>query len=329
FDPGAVLALEPLDFAASAAIMRSVFHVERLPDALARRVFERTGGNPFFTEQVCSALIEEGAVTPGSGEALVKDTTGELSLPETVQSVIRSRLDRMDRDSQAVLRVAAAIGREFELALLADVLDADVDRPYAISRLSASGLIERIGEHAEPAYKFRHVLTQEVSYEGLLAHQKRSLHAEIGRAIEAREAHRLDEMAALLAHHFERGESWPEAVRYGRRAAARAIALSQFADALVTLDAVLSWVAFLPETDERHDLHADVLLQQERLCETLGFRNRQRTIVESLIAMLAPQGPSTRLAQAYLRRGDLQMGLKQFDAADRSLATALRISREL
>src|SRR5690606_24746960 len=44
---------------------------------------------------------------------------------------------------------------------------------------------------------------------------------------------------------------------------------------------------------------------------------------------LAPRGPSTRLAQAYLRRGDLQTGLKQFDAADRSLATVLRISREL
>lgn len=322
------LQLEPLDFAATAAIMRSVLQVDRVSDALARRVFERTGGNPFFVEQVCRALLEQGSVSPREGEAVVEGAAGELSLPDTVQAVIRSRLDRLDPDSQEVLRVAAAIGREFEHALLADVLDPHVDLPHAISRLTASGLIQRVGERSDKAYRFWHVLTQEVSYEGLLAHQKRSLHAGIGRAIEVREAHRLDETAAPLAHHFERGESWPEAVRYGRRAAERAIALSQFADALAMLDRVLAWVSFLPDTDERRDLHADVLLHQERVCETLGFRSRQRTIVEDLITLLAPRGPSTRLAQAYLRRGDLQTSLKQFDAADRSLATALRISRE-
>jgi serine/threonine protein kinase/predicted ATPase len=322
------LQLEPLDFAATAAIMRSVLQVDRVSDTLARRVFERTGGNPFFVEQVCRALLEQGAVSPREGEAVVEGAAGELSLPDTVQAVIRSRLDRLDRDSQEVLRVAATIGREFEHALLADVLDPHVDLPHAISRLTASGLIQRVGERSGNAYRFWHVLTQEVSYEGLLAHQKRSLHAEIGRAIEVREAHRIDETAAPLAHHFERGESWPEAVRYGRRAAERAIALSQFADALAMLDRVLAWVSFLPDTDERRDLHADVLLQQERVCETLGFRSRQRTIVESLITLLAPRGPSARLAQAYLRRGDLQTSLKHFDAADRSLATALRISRE-
>lgn len=320
--------LEPLDFAASAAIMRSVLRVERVSDALARHVFERTGGNPFFMEQVCTALLEQGAVLPREGEAVVEDAAGELSLPDTVQAVIRSRLDRLDPDSQEVLRVAAAIGREFAQPLLADILDPHVDLPHALSRLTQSGLIRRIGDRSTPAYRFWHVLTQEVSYEGLLAHQKRSLHAAIGRAIEVREAQRIDETASLLAHHFERGESWPEAVRYGRRAAERATALSQFADAVAILDRVVSWVASLPDTDERRDLHADVLLQQERVCETLGFRSRQRTIVESLITMLAPRGPSTRLAQAYLRRGDLQTSLKHFDAADRSLATALRVSRE-
>jgi predicted ATPase/class 3 adenylate cyclase len=320
--------LGPLDFAASAAIMRSVLRVDRVPDTLTRRVFERTGGNPFFIEQVCTALLEQGAVLPRAGEAVVDAAAGDLSLPDTVQAVIRSRLDRLDHDSQEVLRVAAAIGREFAQPLLADILDARVDLPHAIARLTQSGLIQRVGDRSNPSYRFWHVLTQEVSYEGLLAHQKRSLHAAIGRAIEAREAQRIDETAALLAHHFERGESWPEAVRYGRKAAERAIALSQFADALAMLDRVVNWVAYLPDTDERRDLHADVLLQQERVCETLGFRSRQRAIIESLIAMLAPRGASTRLAQAYLRRGDLQTSLKHFDAADRSLATALRVSRE-
>jgi tetratricopeptide (TPR) repeat protein len=70
------------------------------------------------------------------------------------------------------------------------------------------------------------------------------------------------------------------------------------------------------------------MLQQERLCETLGQRGRQQQIVGELIALLAPRGASARLAQAYLRQGDLLTLRKHFDAADRALGTALRVSRE-
>ena len=73
----------------------------------------------------------------------------------------------------------------------------------------------------------------------------------------------------------------------------------------------------------------DLLLHQERLCETLGLRGRQQQIIEELIALLAPRGASASLAQAYLRQGDVATLLKRFDAAERTLSTALRLSREL
>ncbi len=61
----------------------------------------------------------------------------------------------------------------------------------------------------------------------------------------------------------------------------------------------------------------------------MGLRRRQQQIIGRLIAHLAPAGPSARLAEAYLREGDLLTLLKRFNAADRALSTALRISREL
>jgi tetratricopeptide (TPR) repeat protein len=76
-------------------------------------------------------------------------------------------------------------------------------------------------------------------------------------------------------------------------------------------------------------LRADLLLLQERACETMGLRRRQQDIVGRLIAHLAPDGPSPRLAEAYLREGDLLTLLKRFDTADHALSTALRMSREL
>ena len=96
------------------------------------------------------------------------------------------------------------------------------------------------------AYRFTHALTQEVCYDSLVGHQRKMLHGAIGRALASTHAKRMDEGAALLAHHFGRAEDWPAAIRFGRRAAERAIALSQFADALATLDQVLEWVGRLP-----------------------------------------------------------------------------------
>ncbi len=325
---GTRIQLDPLDFAASTAIMQAVLRVERVSDDLARRVFERTGGNPFFLEQVCCALVEQGTVAAQEGEAIVYGGADALSLPDSVQAVIRTRLDNLEPHAREVLRVASVIGREFEHALLADVLGPDMELAPALLGLKGSGLIQQISVVPDVAYRFRHVLTQEVSYDSLLGHQRKSLHGVIGRAIEQGHAERLDEQAALLAHHFSRAEAWREAVRYGRRAANRASALSQFADALTMLDQVLEWVGRLPEDDARADLKADLLLEQERECETLGLRGRQREIIGGLIAHLTPRGPSARMAEAYLREGDLLTLLKQFNAADRALSTALRVSRE-
>jgi tetratricopeptide (TPR) repeat protein/class 3 adenylate cyclase len=325
---GSRVSLEPLGFAASAAIIEAGLGAGRVSEQLALRVFERTGGNPFFLEQVCRALVEQGAVSLRGGEAVVEGGPDTLSLPDTVQAVIRARLDNLEARAREVVRVAAAFGREFEHELLADVVAPDVDLAPAIGRLIAAGLISASSDSPRAGYRFTHVLTQEVSYESLVAHQRKSIHEAIGRVIERHYPERLDEYAALLAHHFSQAEAWPQAIQYGQRAAEQAARLSQFSDAFDTLEQVLSWLPHMPDDEAARHLRADLLLQQERACETMGLRRRQQQIVARLIAHLAPGGPSRRLAEAYLREGDLLTLLKRFNAADRALSTALRISRE-
>jgi class 3 adenylate cyclase/tetratricopeptide (TPR) repeat protein len=320
--------LAPLDFPASVAIMRDVLHVQRVADGLARRVFERTSGNPFFLEEICQTLVEQGSVAACDGEGIVAGGVEALQLPDTVQAVIRARLDTLDKEALEVLRVASVIGREFGRELIADATGSGTDPSPALERLKTAGLIQQISVLPALAYRFKHVLTQEVTYDSLLGHQRRGLHETIGRAIERRKAGRIDEHAEVLAYHFERAEDWRLAVRYGRQAADRAGALSQFVDALATLDRVQGWVRQLPDDSDRCDLQVDVLLQQERLCETLGQRRRQQQIIDEVIELLAPRGASARLVQAYLRQGDLATLLKRFDAGDRALSTALRLCRE-
>ncbi len=327
-DHRTVVHLGPLDRVASATIMRSVLHAEGVAPALARQIHERTGGNPFFLEEICQTLIEEGTVTVSNGEAVAADASGLVQLPETVQAVIRTRLDRLDREALEVLRVASVIGRDFSRGVLEYVLTGTIDPAAALDRLKAAGLLQQTGVLPEQTYRFKHVLTQEVTYDTLLEHQRKTLHGAAGRALERLSSQRMEERLELLAHHFSHAEEWREAVHYGVQAAARADALSQFSDALATLEHAQVWLMRLDDEANRRALLADILLRQERLCETLGLRGRQQRLAGELIALLAPLGASAELAEAYLRLGDVSTLLKNFDAAGRALETALRIARE-
>jgi len=318
--------LGPLEFPASLAIIKAVLAVKFVPEELARRLHERTGGNPFFLEEMCHVLREAGIVAAHGAEAVLSGSAGALQLPDSVQAVIRSRLDRLNPDGREVLRVASVIGREFTRRILSDVMGS-ADVMAAVERLKNAGIIQQTRVVPDPIYRFKHVLMQEVTYESLLEHQRKSLHLAVGQAIERSHPGSLDEPLELLAYHFSRAEAWEDAITYGRRAAARATELSQFADALGMLEQVQSWLARLPGPDAQRDRVADVLLRQERLCETLGLRGRQVQLTGELIALLAPHGASVRLAEAYLRQGDVSTLLKRFDAADRALATSVRISR--
>jgi predicted ATPase len=214
-----------------------------------------------------------------------------------------------------VARVASVIGWEFDHALLAEVVPSDVDLRPAIAAVEAAGLIQQTTAGRTIAYRFTHALTQDVCYDSLVGHQRKALHGAIGRALASTHPERMDERDALLAHHFSRAEDWPSAILFGRRAAERAIALSQFGDAMVALDQVIEWARHLP--DRQHHVVADLLLQQGRVCETLGLRARQQQLIDQLIDHLAHEEGSARLAEVYLRQGDLSTLLQRFDAADR------------
>jgi len=319
--------LGPLDSTASLAIMKAVLAVERVPEELAQRLHERTGGNPFFLEEMCQALREARVVTARGSEAVVSGSADALQLPDSVQAVIRSRLDRLNPEGRETVRVASVIGREFARRTLSDAMGG-ADLTSALERLKSAGIIQQLRVVPDPVYRFKHVLTQEVTYESLLEHQRTSLHRAVGSAIERSHAGGFEEPLELLAYHFSRAGEWAKAIEYGLRAAGRATELSQFADALGMLERVQSWLTRLPDEPGRRARMADVLLKQERLCETLGMRGRQLQLTAELIGLLAPHGASVGLAEAYLRQGDASTLLKRFDAADRALATSLRMSRE-
>ena len=172
--------LEPLDITGTEVVIGSVLDTSRLPGGFASMVHERTGGNPFFTEEISKALLEQGhVVVIENGVANVSGPLDTLDLPETVQTTIRARVDRLDRESRRGL--ADGVGtREgvWQDGLLQQVCrhGTRLNRRFS----STSGLrilIQTLRLVPEPEYMFKHVMTQIVVYETLLHQQRKVLHA--------------------------------------------------------------------------------------------------------------------------------------------------------
>jgi len=321
------LHLAPLDLVSSTRVIESVLGSRDLPEGLGALLHQRTGGNPFFLEEVCRKLLEEGTLSVKQERAHLAGTVASLHVPESVEAVVRSRLDRLDRDAQEVLRYAAVTGQEFGRKLLERTLHAKFDLVSTLENLKKLGLIQQLRVLPEATFRFKHALTQQVAYESLLLHQRKVLHQEVGEAMEALYAARIEEHLERLAHHFSVAEDWPRAVRYGGEAAERASRLSEFAEALGMLERTREWLARLPDNPERRSTLVDLLLRQERVCETLGRHAQQQQLIDSLLELVGAADDSSVLAEILIRQGELHTLLGRFEEAGRVLERSLGIRR--
>src|SRR5205823_989530 len=107
------LALLPLDPAAMEEMLRELLGTDPSLADLGERIRERTGGNPFFIEEVVQALVEVGALEGGKGAYRLARPVADLVIPATVQAVLAARIDRLGGREKAVLETAAVIGKEF------------------------------------------------------------------------------------------------------------------------------------------------------------------------------------------------------------------------
>jgi class 3 adenylate cyclase/tetratricopeptide (TPR) repeat protein len=188
--------------------------------ALTDPILARTGGNPFFTEEVVQTLIESGHLEGTRGDYQLITPIEHLEVPATVQAVLSARIDRLPEREKRLLQVAAVIGKDFAEPLLAEV--AELPEPELRAALEALRTAEFLHQQAiypVVEYSFKHPLTQEVALGSQLRDRRRAVHAAVARAIEHQHAEHLEERAPLLAHHFEEAGMALPAARWHRRAA--------------------------------------------------------------------------------------------------------------
>ena len=188
---------------------------------LAERIHESTAGNPFFIEEVVQSLVESGELEGSRGAYRLTTPVGRISVPGSVQTLLAARIDRLPEREKQVLQVAAVLGKTFPEAALLRVAELpEPDLRAALQILEAGEFLYPTSLYPELEFAFKHPLTQEVAYSSQLQERRQRVHAAVARALAELDADKLDERAALLAHHWEAAGEPLEAASWHARAAA-------------------------------------------------------------------------------------------------------------
>ncbi|MGY1617413.1 BTAD domain-containing putative transcriptional regulator [Geodermatophilus sp. SYSU D00691] len=235
---------------------------------LARLVHDRTDGNPFFVVELLRLLASEaGPAAAGSrgGEAAVVS-----SIPDGVRDVLRRRLALLPEQTNAVLVIAAVVGRSFDLDTVKAATGlADEEALEAVEAALLSGLVVEDPETVD-RYRFVHALVREAIYDDVSRARRARLHARVGDALLARFRSDDPEHALEIAHHrwLAAPVTGPQAaLPYLVTAADAAVRGLGHEEAEVQLRRALELLGTTPPTRERDRAELDLLL---RLGAVLG-----------------------------------------------------------
>jgi len=204
--------------------------------SLAHAVYRETDGNPFFVSEVLRHLRETGSIYQDAhGRWVADDSLDEMALPDSVREVIGGRVARLGEDAERVLSVAAVIGRDFDLDLLAPATQTTDDEVLDILEAATAASLVRELADTPGRYCFAHALIQHTLYEDLSLTRRARAHRQVGEALEDLCGDRPGARVGELARHWYSATQpidLAKAIRYSREAGDAALASLAPDDAL-------------------------------------------------------------------------------------------------
>ena len=208
------ISLKNLSLTVAHHMLASLLKSESIPTDLKRWVNNKAEGNPFYLEELINSLIEsETLIAENNGWKLTRPLS-ESDIPSSLHGLITGRLDRLEKQTKRILQEASVIGRDFLYEILKRITKLEERIDGELKQLERLDLIRTRTLHPEIEYMFKHALTQEVVYDGLLKKERRRIHEQIAQVIETVFKDRLAEFNETLAYHFTRGQSTAKAVDY-------------------------------------------------------------------------------------------------------------------
>jgi len=225
------LSLESLPASEIESLICYRLGVASLPPEVSRFIRDRAEGHPFFSEELAYALRDTGLITVADGECHLAPDAGDLrgvNFPDTLDGVIISRIDTLPAQEQLLLKVASVIGRIFAMRILRDIHPIESDKPKLpeyLAHLHSLDITPLETPEPDLSYIFKHIITQEVTYNLLLFAQRRELHRVVAEWFEHSRADDMSSYYPLLVHHWRLAENSQKTIEYLAKAGEQAAGL--------------------------------------------------------------------------------------------------------
>ncbi len=278
--------------------------------SLLELVVGRAQGNPFYAEELLN-YVHAQEIDPSDQGAL-----RAFELPDSLHSLVLSRIDTLAEAPRRTLKVASVVGRSFRAPMLPGVypeLGSNDDVRAYLGTLHALDLVNPDREDDE-SYLFRHAVTQEVAYGSLPFAFRATLHRHVGQFLEAAHPETIDQNLDLLAHHYWLSDDEDRKRLYLRRAGEAA--QSAYANT-AAIDYFERLAPLLPESER-----VDVLLRLGKVLELVGSWERARDMDDQALALATTAGDrprqawcETALAEVARKQGELDEAGLRLDRA--------------
>ncbi|HUF76780.1 MAG TPA: adenylate/guanylate cyclase domain-containing protein [Longimicrobiales bacterium] len=321
------LRVDPLPHEGAEDLLQALLGADAELASLRRLLIERTEGNPFFLEESVRTLVETQALVGERGAHRLAQALDRVQVPATVQAILASRIDRLPLAEKQLLQSAAVIGKDVPFILLHAIADeAEEGLRRQLAHLQSAEFLYETRLLPDSEYTFKHALTQEVAYSGLLTDRRRAVHARIVEEIERLQGDRLVEQVERLAHHALRAERWDKALVFCRQAGAKAMGRWALRDAGTHLERALTATRHLPETRDAIEQAIDVRLELRHAIHPLGEVERGMEHVREAESLAERLGDTARSGMISLLLGNSLWMLGHSDRAQEPLDRALAIA---
>ena len=269
-----------------------------MPQKTRAAIEERARGNPFYIEEVVRALIDAGALVAYEGGFQATEKLASVTIPDSVQEAVLSRVDQLDLRRRSVLQAASVIGQVFHRDVLESMIEDPEPLDAWLEELEEDEFIKPSDRSAGVEYAFTHPLIQEVTYDSMLEARRRGLHLDVARAARQRLSDAVPGYCAMLAYHYTKAGDAENADEYLFRAGDEAARAAASNEALHFFQEASALYAGLH--GKRGDPARRALLEKNL---AIALLNRGR-----LIEAVDHFDASTHLLGAPAPRGALAMG---------------------
>ena len=300
-----VITLEALGTAELREMVRALLGVDQVAEPLLQLLLVKGEGNPLYIEEIVRQLQETGGLHVDDGEASL--SAADVMVPDTINDIISSRVDRLLDPLKQTLQVASVVGRRFGAPLVSRVMEDGREQVASnLHELHTLDFVFPTAEATEPFYSFKHALTQDVVYASLLERRRRLFHDAVGKGLEELYADRIDEVVELLAYHFDRAGDGEKAVDYAIRAAEKAQRRWANVEALAHFEAALARLATMPDAPANQQRRIDAVIKQAEVKFALGRHAEHVEALEGIKDLVDAVADPPRRATWYYWTGFLQ-----------------------